>query len=509
MDHLQRLRRQLSLYLFLWFVVCAGTVCLGWLVGQEFLHISWPLLVIIISLVSVGLAWALAVMAAWYVSQPVEYIWQAILHVSPEHNGTGAPNVEQSRVGHELVASLVAQVYQLASSPVTNIASAEEVSADHMVLSNFPLPVILVDKNQNITYVNAAAQTFLALKAEDLLQKNVYSMLDILFPNEQTLDSWLNDSRLHKVTDSHSWERVRLKLGDQTTRQFDLAAHYSKDSPNGTELILAIFDHSNRYNLDDQAMSYVAIAVHELRTPLTILRGYIEVFEEELAGKLSPELNDFMHKMKASAQQLSAFVSNILNVARIEENQLVLHLGEEKWEDIIRGAVSDLSLRAQVHGKTIECEVAPNLPTVAAERVSIYEVISNLIDNAIKYSAKSNKIMVKVSLTTDGLVQTNIQDFGVGIPMNVMPNIFDKFYRNHRNRAQIGGTGLGLYLSKAIVTAHGGNIWVQSKEGQGTTFSFTLVPYSQLADALKNQDNTNDIVRGAHGWIKNHSLYRR
>jgi signal transduction histidine kinase len=83
-----------------------------------------------------------------------------------------------------------------------------------------------------------------------------------------------------------------------------------------------------------------------------------------------------------------------------------------------------------------------------------------------------------------------------------------KFYRDHRNRAQIGGTGLGLYLSKAIIDAHGGNLWVRSKEGQGSTFGFTLIPYSQLTEELRKTGNT-EIVRSAHGWVKNHSLYRR
>ena len=89
-----------------------------------------------------------------------------------------------------------------------------------------------------------------------------------------------------------------------------------------------------------------------------------------------------------------------------------------------------------------------------------------------------------------------------------MPNLFTKFYRDHRNRSQIGGTGLGLYLSKAIISAHGGNIWVRSEQGKGSTFGFTILPYAQLAAELKNSDN-KEIVRGAHGWIKNHSMYRR
>jgi signal transduction histidine kinase len=106
------------------------------------------------------------------------------------------------------------------------------------------------------------------------------------------------------------------------------------------------------------------------------------------------------------------------------------------------------------------------------------------------------------------MVETTVKDEGVGIPADIVPNLFTKFYRNFRNRSQIGGTGLGLYLCKAIIGAHGGNIWVQSKLGQGTTIGFTLMPYDKLAEELKNSDN-KEIVRGAHGWIKNHSLYRR
>jgi signal transduction histidine kinase len=175
----------------------------------------------------------------------------------------------------------------------------------------------------------------------------------------------------------------------------------------------------------------------------------------------------------------------------------------------LEAAINDLRLRAQVRGITLESEItSDDFPPVGVDRVSIYEVINNLVDNAIKYSGTGKRIIVHSKLTTDGEVETTVQDFGVGIPESVMPNLFNKFYRNHRNRAQIGGTGLGLYLSKAIVAAHGGNIWVRSKEGEGSTFGFTVLPYTKLADAQKNSNNEG-IVRGAHGWIKNHSLYRR
>jgi signal transduction histidine kinase len=256
-------------------------------------------------------------------------------------------------------------------------------------------------------------------------------------------------------------------------------------------------------------MSFLSISVHELRTPLTMLRGYIEVFEEELSESFdnNPELKDFMFKMSAAAQQLAAFVNNILNVARVDADHLVLELQEDNWGDIIRTSANNLALRAKVRGITLEFSIAPDLPTVGVDRVSIYEVMNNLIDNAIKYSGESKVIRIDAHMNAEGMVETTVQDFGVGVPAGVMPNLFQKFYRNHRNRAQIGGTGLGLYLTKAIVTGHGGNVWVRSKEGEGSTFGFTVQPFSRLADERKNSNNKG-IVRGAHGWIKNHSLYR-
>ena len=239
-----------------------------------------------------------------------------------------------------------------------------------------------------------------------------------------------------------------------------------------------------------------------------MLRGYIEAFQEELEGKLDPQMTDFMQKMAANAQQLTAFVNNILNVARIDDDQMELHLVEEQWPTILESTIEGLKLRAKVRGVQLQTTIAPDLPTVAVDRLSIQEVITNLVDNAVKYSAGAELVEINVHMNQEGQVETTFTDHGQGISAGIMPNLFTKFYRDHRNRAQIGGTGLGLYLCKTIVEAHGGHIWVKSKEKEGSTFGFTLLPYASLAAELKNGDNT-DIVRGAHGWIKNHSMYRR
>lgn len=440
--------------------------------------------------------------------RPFSAIWQVIMHVSPEAHSVAAPDIDKLHLGRELVANLASQVYQLANI-VDQTSGRIKPTKYGFTAVNLPLPLFVLDNTETIQFANAAAAAYVGQPAADLKGKNVYMVLDMAFPSEDTLDVWLKDAKSTSATATHAWERVRLNvLDNHPTRLFDLAAYYNKDNPNQQETMLVLFDHTKQYSQDEQAVSFIALSVHELRTPLTLLRGYIEAFEEELEGKLDPQMADFMQKMAATAQQLTAFVNNILNVARIDDDQLELHLAEENWQNIIDSAVAGLSLRAKVRGITLEAHVAPDLPTVGVDRLSVHEVINNLVDNAIKYSGDSKSIVIDAHLTQDGLVETTITDHGVGIGTDIMPKLFTKFYRDHRNRAQIGGTGLGLYLSKAIITAHGGNIWVRSKQGEGSVFGFTLHPYAQLAEELKNSDN-KDIVRGAHGWIKNHSFYRR
>jgi len=209
------------------------------------------------------------------------------------------------------------------------------------------------------------------------------------FPSEDTFDKWLKDVKSRNATASRSWERVRLNVRDNhPTRLFDLATYYNKDNSQKIETMLVLFDHTKQYSQDEQAVSFIALSVHELRTPLTLLRGYIEVFEEELAGKVEPELMDFMSKMSASAQQLMAFVNNILNVARIDDDQLELQLQSEDWATVLKSAITNIALRAKVRGISIECNIADKLPAVGVDRISISEVLNNVVDNAVFFGFK-------------------------------------------------------------------------------------------------------------------------
>lgn len=512
MDHLQKLRTTISNYL-LGFIIFQNVLVVAVYAGLGHFT-SWDQNLLLAVSLGIGLA-STVMITRWFsnfVLQPVRSLWQAILHLSPTDHGIAAPTFEDLKIGRELVTSLTAQVYQLVDvADKKNAENSVKAASLHnnFIANNLPLPLVVLDNAETITFANQAAADYLGMASEDMIGKNVYMAIDMSFPSNETFDSWLRESKLKNATATKSWERIRLNVrDDHPARLFDLAAYYNRNNPEGHETMLVLFDHTKQYSQDDQSISFMALSVHEMRTPLTLLRGYIEVFEDEFKEAITdPELQGFMLKMRAQAEQLTAYVNNILNVARVDNDQLELKLQSEDWARTLRSAVEMLSLRAKVRGIKIECTISTSLPPVGLDKLSISEVISNLIDNAIKYSGESKLIKIETRLNKEGMVQTTIQDYGLGIPASVLPNLFTKFYRDHRNRAQIGGTGLGLYLSKAIVTAHGGSLWVRSTEGEGSIFGFTLLPYAKLAATTK-QNGDQGITRSAHGWIKNHSLYR-
>lgn len=441
--------------------------------------------------------------------EPIKTVRQALLHIDPNHHNVPAPNIDKVRFGRELVNAMTLRLYQYASQQdSTELARhrAEIVQATSVV-SHMPLPLFVFNKDLLVTNASDNALVYCGVESSKLFGKPIFDNINLEFQSTETLEKWIAECQGSKVTDTNYWERVRVITPDGIQRQCDLAAYYNRENTSGTEFIVTFFDRTGQYGKDDDSMSFISLAVHELRTPLTILKGYIEVFEEEVAPVLDKEMRDYMRKMSTSADQLSSFVRNVLNVARIQNNQLALHLTEANWEETIRAGAAAMCRRAEIEGKQIEFNFSPNLPTVAVDHITIQEVINNLLDNAIKYSVgpKSKRIVVTSSLNKEGLVETTVQDFGVGIPGEIVPHVFDKYYRNHRTREVVSGTGLGLFLCKSVVVAHDGKIWANSKVGEGSTFGFTVLPYSRLADSKKA---SGEIVRQANGWIKNHSYYR-
>lgn len=512
MNYLQRFIKEVRVLLFFSFLMNNFLlVMLGY-----YVFVVWePPMPVEVSVMLAGLLFCNFVLeriVSGIIMQPLKLLWQNILHTAPTTNLDPQQDKAAIKAGLDLVDHLSRHVHQLAMAAYSNESKSALASPDHhrnFIANSLPLPLIVLGAEDMVLFANIAALRYFGIAEEALVGQSMRHHINLRFgQTEQSLADWIDNAKAGSVTAMRSWDDVRHVKSENETLHFDLAAFYNKDNPEGIETMLVFFDHTATYSQFDADVGFVALAIHELRTPVTILRGYIEALDEDLEGTLEGEAKEFFDKMKVSSHQLTSFIDNILNVARIESNQLDVQLHEEDWGGVIRAAAKDLSLRAEVRGLEVELEIADNLPTVAVDRFSATAVLTNLVDNAIKYSAgKGKRIIVKAELNGDGFVETTVKDFGVGIAQSVVPTLFDKFQRNYHNRASVGGSGLGLYLSKVIVTLHGGNIWVSSKEGKSTTVGFTVIPFKDI-DKGKLSSDAGDIVPRTHGWIKNHSMSR-
>ncbi|RYF28997.1 MAG: hypothetical protein EOO17_03215 [Chloroflexi bacterium] len=275
-------------------------------------------------------------------------------------------------------------------------------------------------------------------------------ILDLLFSDNDSLSAWIDECEKRSVHAEEVWSRVPDRpAGEKNRRIYDVVASYQKGTT--AETVVTLFDRTLSYSPEEDDLDFISFAAHELRGP---------------------------------------------------------HLHEETLATIYDSIKDDMQLRAASQNRLLIVNLPDTLPTVAADANSVGEVFSNLIDNAIKYSNEGGQIVVTADVVGN-FVEVSVKDRGIGMPVNVIPNLFHKFYRSHRSRETVAGTGIGLYISKAIVESHGGIITARSAEREGSTFAFTLPTYDSVAEKLKAGDNSNQqLIEHGSGWIRNHSLYR-
>lgn len=376
-----------------------------------------------------------------------------------------------------------------------------------------PFGLLVFDSKNQLSLINAAARRLLELDKENAAvdTKSALNTLNQLASNNQPIKlfDWVAKVKTDKIKASQLWPMAQVTTGPDTAA-YDVIAHYNKQDSYGHELVIALIDRTDDFRRQEKQMEFIALAAHELRGPITVMRGLIDVFQLEVKEQLNADHQELLTRMAVSARQLSGYVDNILSVSRIDQQGFSVRLEKADWKTTVTGSTGDLAVRAKANHRSLTLKVPDTLPPVAIDPVAILHVINNLIDNAIKYSKADGEIIVAAGQKGD-TVETTVQDSGIGMPGSVVEGLFTKFYRSHRSKQMVSGTGLGLYLCKAIVEAHGGNIWVRSTEGIGTTFGFTLPTYESVAQNVeqKKSEAENDIVRGSHGWIKNHALYRR
>jgi signal transduction histidine kinase len=184
-------------------------------------------------------------------------------------------------------------------------------------------------------------------------------------------------------------------------------------------------------------------------------------------------------------------------VAKFDQNRLEFSPKKHSVGRIFEEINEDISIRASAQNRELQINIPHNLPEVSADIYGASEILINLIDNAIKYSNEGGLIEVGAQENGD-FVEVSVKDYGIGIPNGVLKNLFSKFYRSHRSRETVAGSGIGLYISKAIAENMGGKISVSSKEGKGSTFTVYFPIFDKVNSNSASPDIKNIVIKN-HG----------
>jgi signal transduction histidine kinase len=233
---------------------------------------------------------------------------------------------------------------------------------------------------------------------------------------------------------------------------------------------------------DEAKDEFVSMASHQLRTPLTSIKGYISMVLEGDAGKITPMQKKLLGEAFTSSERMVHLIGDFLNVSRLQTGKFVLDKSLVNLADLIEEEVDSLKETARTRSLKLQYHKPSRVPSLYIDGGKIHQVIMNFIDNAIYYSTEHTTITVRLAVE-DGDVLFEVDDTGIGVPKSQQVRLFTKFFRATNARKQRpDGTGIGLFLAKKVIDAHGGNMVFESIEGEGSTFGFRL-PIKKLSEA--------------------------
>ncbi|KKQ94810.1 MAG: two-component sensor kinase, probably involved in phosphate sensing [candidate division CPR2 bacterium GW2011_GWC2_39_10] len=397
------------------------------------------------------------------------------------------------QLGGIMLASAIAAYYsKLLKSTATEKSQMQgmvkkltaDKSKDDAILSSMADGVYVVDSERKIVIFNEAAEELTGWKSADacgLFCGNVMKLKD-----DQDL-SVCEKSCPMLVTWSSGENVVRndMCFVNKFKKAIQISGSYMPIKDNSGEVNggLCVFrDITEQHALERQKEEFVSTASHEMRTPLTALEGYIDLAKGPTA-QIDPKTREFLEKAYAQVRQMSHLMQDLLNVSRIEDNKLELRKASFEIADLIKSVIEIMKPKADEKKLKLtfnESNInfggkkAIGVSTkVAADIDKIREVLNNLIENATKYTREGS---IQVSVTYDhDFATVCVADTGIGISEDDQKHLFQKFYQvaDYETR-EVGGTGLGLYITRSLIELNGGKIWIESKKGAGSKFLFTL-----------------------------------
>ena len=335
--------------------------------------------------------------------------------------------------------------------------------------------ILTVDGRLRIVDFNPAMERLTGWSESEVLGKYYF---EVLRPQERQGNGQGQGERdplFARAFTMHDNVQREMVLTARDGQRFDVfvtasSIRSSRGEPVGG--ILTVRDITREREQEEQRSTFISVISHELQTPIAIIKGYASTLARPDAVLEQETLRSRLQAIEEEADSLNKLVSNLLYASRIQAGGLQMEIAPLDLASLVQKVAHRLCVKSP--GVTVKLELPAHLPTVMADRDRIEEVLQNLLDNALKYSPKRRIVTVSCHSTSDEVI-VSVSDLGMGIALRDQEQIFDRFHRvDNSSTRSTQGAGLGLYICRAIVEAHGGTIWVESVLHQGSTFSFSL-----------------------------------
>ncbi len=360
----------------------------------------------------------------------------------------------------DVLAGTIAQTIQGLQNRINS--SLREKGKLSIILNHMQEGVVGVDENRRILIHNPSASQIL-----DCAHNGTGKSL-IEFTHNPEIDEAM---RLAIEGQKNISREIEINYPEK--KIFKISAIGTGAESSGICGILVLHDITAFKNLERARKEFVANASHELRTPLTSIKGFIETLLGG-AAKDPAQSEHFLKIMHSDAERLTRLVEDLLDLSSIESRKIPLKVTPFRIQDEIRNTLQAMEPGLKRKNITVSADLDESIPPVQADHDKIHQVLVNLLDNAIKFSRQGGHISAQ-AFHLGGMLQVTIRDNGVGIPENMVPRIFERFFRVDKARSRDeGGTGLGLAIAKHIIEAHGGQIFCESRLGEGSAFSFAI-----------------------------------
>lgn len=367
----------------------------------------------------------------------------------------------------------------------------EESSKSAAVFRSVTEGVIVLDPEQRITLFNPAAEQVLEVSAEHMLGRPLAELIALgegeqEHKRAQIIYNGLANG-LKQLRQSEQIYSTSIDLTNPTqVIAVNLAPVVGPDDQRYGD-VAVLRDITREIEADQAKRQFISDVSHELRTPLTAIKGYVDVMLLGSNQGLSEDHTSYLGIIKNNSNRLRALIEDILEFSRPDAKKK-LNFSQVHIPAVIEEVVQSLRLEYQRKGMQVQVDVPPTLPPIMADQKRLGGVVLNLFSNAVKYTFEGGRIQVRAFLNRANMMQIEVEDNGVGMSPEQRKKLFRPFYRADNPLRDIaGGTGLGLAIAKQLVEEHGGEMWVTSELGKGSTFSF-IIPLEQTETDEADED---------------------